>query len=31
MNEALAGFLAVQLGYYRGRGWEDGWYPPRLP
>jgi arylsulfatase A-like enzyme len=31
MNDALARFLAVQLGYYRGRGWESGWYPPRLP
>jgi len=30
-QEVLSRFLAVQLGYYRGRGWEQGWYPPRLP
>jgi len=24
-------FLAPQLGYYRARGWRDGWHPPRLP
>ena len=24
-------FFALQLGYYRARGWESGWFAPRLP
>ena len=27
----LDALLGEQLAYYRGRGWESGWYPPRLP
>jgi arylsulfatase A-like enzyme len=34
-RRALAGLLEEllrsQVGYYSARGWEQGWYPPRLP
>ncbi len=29
--EALEQQIARQLGYYESRGWEAGWYAPRLP
>lgn len=31
LERQLAALLDQQLAYYRGRGWESGWYPPRLP
>ncbi|GMU64008.1 MAG: hypothetical protein AMXMBFR36_02820 [Acidobacteriota bacterium] len=31
LDDVLARFLTAQLGYYRARGWESGWGPPRLP
>ncbi len=31
LEETLSTFLDRQLGYYRARGWESGWGPPRLP
>ena len=31
LDRELARLLALQLGYYRERGWESGRYPPRLP
>lgn len=31
LEHQLATLLADQLAYYRDRGWESGWYPPRLP
>ncbi len=31
LDRQLATLLADQLAYYRDRGWESGWYPPKLP
>ena len=31
LEQRLDALLAEQLAYYRDRGWESGWYPPRLP
>ncbi len=31
LDRQLAELLADQLAYYRDRGWESGWYPPKLP
>lgn len=31
LEQRLADLLADQLAYYRDRGWESGWYPPKLP
>jgi arylsulfatase A-like enzyme len=31
LDATLRSFLNSQLGYYADRGWEPGYYPPRLP
>ncbi len=31
LERQLDALLQEQLAYYRERGWESGWYPPRLP
>lgn len=31
LDHQLATLLAEQLAYYHDRGWESGWYPPKLP
>ena len=31
LRQRLESLLAAQLAYYRDRGWESGWYPPKLP
>ena len=31
LQRRLDALLTDQLAYYRDRGWESGWYPPKLP
>lgn len=31
LDRQLAALLSDQLTYYRDRGWESGWYAPKLP
>jgi arylsulfatase A-like enzyme len=31
LERRLATLLGDQLAYFRDRGWESGWYPPKLP
>ena len=31
LERELDAMLTGQLAYYRDRGWESGWYPPKLP
>jgi arylsulfatase A-like enzyme len=31
LERRLDQLLGLQLGYYADRGWESGWYPPKLP
>lgn len=31
LEQRLGALLADQLAYYRARGWESGWYAPKLP
>lgn len=31
LDRELSALLLDQLAYYRERGWERGWYPPKLP
>lgn len=31
LGRQLSSLLLSQLSYYQERGWEQGWYPPKLP
>ena len=31
LDRELSRLVLDQLAYYRERGWERGWYPPKLP
>ena len=31
LDRQLSSLLLGQLSYYRDQGWEQGWYPPKLP
>ena len=31
LEQRLGALLTDQLAYYRARGWESGWYAPKLP